>query len=185
VRLSTVFIANLQAVLREPFPMPKEAGRVSDAPPLRRRWAAPAVIAATILLSVGIGYQNLVQLPQMRQALALANAEDSPPTYHLVETRSAGEPLIVPPGTRHISLLLIQTPGRSFRFYECILQDESGKTVRAFRVRGPGDQEEWQLRLAAAGLTTQSYVLKLRGSSSESAAAQEPAGEYHFKLEFR
>jgi hypothetical protein len=80
---------------------------------------------------------------------------------------------------------LNQTPGRIFAFYECTLQDDNGKTVRAFRVRGPGNQEEWQIRLSTDGLSAQSYMLTVRGESTATGTNLEPVAEYHFKLEYR
>ena len=190
VRIQTIFIANLEAVLHEPYPVSRETARdFAPAPArpaaVRPHWPIVAAMAAALVLAAGIGYQNLVQFPQMRRDLALANAEDSPPTFYLAETRSDSDTLAVPPGTRHISIMLNQTPGRIFAFYECTLQDDRGKTLRAFRVRGPGNQEEWQIRLSTEGLSAQSYTLKVRGESTATGANLEPVAEYHFRLEYR
>jgi len=185
VRLSTIFETNLQAVLREPFPLPRESGSEHSTAPARRQWPTLAAMAAAVVMAAGLGYQNLVQLPQLRQALALADAEDSPATYYLAETRSEGDTLVVPNGARHVSLLFNQTPGRTFPFYDCTLQDESGATVRQFRVPVRPNLEEWQLRLSTRGLSARSYILKVRGAAAESGLAVEQIAEYHFRLEFR
>jgi hypothetical protein len=185
VRLSSIFLANLKAVLREPYPLEKASRRGLFTAPAPRRWMTGGAIAAAVMLAAGMGYQNLVQLPQLRRELALANAEDSPPTYYLAQTRSEGDTLVIPSGTRHVSLLLNPMPGRTYPFYDFTLEEESGKTVRSFRVRGPVNQEEWQIRLSTEGLGAQSYALKLRGLSTASGAALEPVAEYHFKLEYR
>jgi hypothetical protein len=185
VRISTVFLANLRAVLMEPSSSPAEnrGAKVIEMP--RRRWLEAAGLAASVVLAVGLGYQNLVQIPQMRQEIQAANAEDSPPTYYLAETRAAEDTIALPAGTRHFALLLNQTPGRIYPFYDCELLDERGKTARAFRVAVAPNQEEWQLRLPAAGLGSQPYTLKVRGTSTATGTNLTDVAEYHFRLELR
>jgi hypothetical protein len=132
-----------------------------------------------------VGYQNLVQIPHLRRDLQAANGADSPPTYYLAETRSAGDTIALPRGTRHFALLLNQTPGRIYPFYDCELLDEGGKRASTFRVAVPSNQEEWQLRLPAAGLSAQPYTLKVKGTSTATSTDLSDVAEYHFRLEFR
>ena len=63
--------------------------------------------------------------------------------------------------------------------------DESGKMARTFRVPAASNQEEWQLRLSAAGLSAQAYTLKIRGTSTAASTGLTDVAEYHFRLEFR
>jgi len=185
VRVSTVFLENLRSVLQEQPPLPEEGAhaRITEMP--RRRWLEVAGLAAAALLALGVGYQNLVEIPQLRREIRAANAEDSPPTYYLAETRSAGDVIALPSGTRHFALLLNQTPGRIYPFYACDLQDESGKTARAFRVPAASNQEEWQLRLSTEGLSAQAYTLIVKGASTAASTDLTDVAEYHFRLEFR
>jgi hypothetical protein len=185
VRVSAVFLENLRAVMREQNFSPRESGpaRVTEMP--RRRWLEVAGLAAAVMLAAGLGYQSLVQVPQLRREIQAANAEDSPPTYYLAETRSPGDPMVLTAGTRHFALLLNQTPGRIYPFYECELLGEDGKTLRTFRVPAASNQEEWQLRMQARGLSSQAYTLKVRGASSATSRQLSDVAEYHFRLEFR
>ena len=98
IRLSTIFLENLRAVLREPQADP-QAG-VDPAAILPALTAAAAVALATFS-----GYQNLYQIPRFRQAAAFVN--ESPATFYLTQTRSAGRWSAGPGGAprRTVSIL--------------------------------------------------------------------------------
>lgn len=188
IRVSSMFLDNLKAVLREPYAVAR-----LDAPaaaPVKARspaWFPAASIAAAVTLAVGAGYQNLVQIPHLRNALAMASAVESPPVYYLSETRSEADSstVVAPPGVRHVSLVLNNIPGKTYPYYDCELRDASGGTVQRFRVPVMTDREEWQVRLPVQGLSSQRYTLEVRGASDASSPAAQSVAEYHFGLQIR
>ncbi len=186
VRVSTAFLANLHAVLREPY-----AVRAGDRQPspLRRVWMPQLAMAAAILLAVAAGYQNLIQIPRLRQDLQRADAIESPPVYQLLpETRSSQDSNVVTAqaGMRHVSLLLNNIPGKVYPYYECQLRDQQDQPVRSFRVKVMNTVEQWWLvPLALRGLTPQTYTLQVRGAADDAGPAAQDVAEYHFRLDIR
>lgn len=182
IRTAKLFLANLRAVYEER----KSPAVLPVRPPVRRlRWPQVAGLAAALLVATVLGYQNLVEIPHLRHNLETAGGVDSPPTFYLAETRSVEDVLTLPAGATHFSLLLNQKPGRIYPYYDCVLSAENGTVVRAFRVPVPLSREEWQLRLPAEGLTSQAYVLRVRGAETAGGADLRDVGEFHFRLEFR
>jgi hypothetical protein len=187
VRIATIFMANLQTVLREPYAVAK--GADGERSRRHRTWMPQMAMAAALLLAVGMGYQNIVQIPQLRQEVEMANAIESPPVYQLLpETRSSGDNNIVvaQAGMRHVSLLLNNIPGKVYPYYECQLRDQEDKIVRSFRVKVMNNAEQWwQAPLALRGLAARKYTLQVRGAADATGPATQDVAEYHFQLEIR
>ncbi len=176
IRLSTMFLENLRAVLREPQPIRK-------AVTVRQRFFLPLTAAAAVALATFSGYQNLYQIPQLRQAAAFVN--ESPATFYLAQTRSAGDgvqELAVRPGARYVSLILNRAPGDNHPYYDWELRDDAGNKVRSARFLAPPDRSEWQIPLQASNLRPGTYTLMIRGAADATSPADTPAGEFKFRL---
>ena len=151
----------------------------------RHTWIAPLALAAAAILAVVSGYQNLREIPVLRNEAELAGTAESSPILLLSETRSETDRAVQPPGGGHVSLILTNIPGRVPAWYDCRLRDQTGKVVRQFRVRGIAEGDELELRLPTRGLTPEPYTLEVRGAPDTQGTADGSVSEYHFRLESR
>lgn len=179
IRVSTMFLENLRAVLKEPQPIRRPI-------PIRQRFFLPLTAAAALALATFSGYQNMYQIPQLRQAAAFVN--ESPATFYLTQTRSAGDgvqELTVRRGARFVSLILNRAPGDNHPYYAWELQDQGGNKVRSARFFVPPERDEWQIPLEASNLRPGTYTLMIRGAADATSPAEAPAGRFQFRLSYR
>ncbi len=187
VRVSTIFLANLRAVLQEPYALTRPADNIRRS--RDQAWMPRVAMAAALVLAVAAGYQGFVEIPRLRHEVETANAIESPPVYQLLpETRSSTDTnlVVAQAGMRHVSLLLNNIPGKVYPYYECRVLDQQDHAVQSFRVKVMNTAEQWwQAPLALPGLTSQKYTLQVRGAADASGPATQDVGEYHFQLEIR
>jgi hypothetical protein len=191
VRNTSLFFDNLKAVLKEPYMVPIAA---APAVPAIARMAAPrwwqsgamSAVAASLLLVVG--YQNLMQIPELRSKADIVDDVQAVPAAFLSQTRGADDSnvLRISAAAQHVILQITRPPAQSFSFLRCQLQTASGNgnvTLRSFVVAVEPTAEDWNLQLPAAGLSDGRYQLLIDGAADREQGTATRVGVYDFRIQ--
>jgi hypothetical protein len=192
VKAAVSFLDNAETVVREKARV--APGPDEHAPPHTEPWWAglralfwplPYGAAAAAALLVGVvGYQSLLVVPGLKQALGEARSLRSAPSYFLTISRGEGPVVTTSERERTVVLTLSRSSDRTFPFYLCEVREARGRTVLSNVVPAPPPQDELQILLPTETLRPGAYVVVVAGLESVSAPAStsSEAAQYHFTL---
>lgn len=174
VKATAILVDNVRETLRtapdqKKAPVRETAGFLS--------WWRPAYsFAAIALLLVTVGYQNLVQIPQLHnQALTKAEAL---PSFSLVVAGSrgaAGAQEVTVPANTPFGLYVDIPSDPSFTRYSADILTQSGALKFSVPISAEQTQNTVQLLIPGSLLSEGQYDLVVRGYKAESSGAQEIA----------
>ena len=174
VKATAILVDNVREALRTEPELKKSPDRETAG---FLNWWRPAYsFAAVALLLLTVGYQNFVQIPQLRHE-SLTQAE-ALPSFSLVSagSRSAEGALeIAIPADRPFGLY-VDIPGDpSFTRYSADILAESGAMKFSVPVSAEQTRDTVQLLIPGALLPEGPYNLVIRGYKAESGSTQEIA----------
>jgi hypothetical protein len=151
---------------------------------LRPAFAIPALA----LLVLAVTYQSAIVVPRLKTSLAQATAPQAIAAFSLIAENSRGgnSRTIHALLNKPFSIYLDFPPGRSFLFYYCELQTESGKSEFSVRVPAEAAKDTVQLLIPASRLQPGNHILVIRGSDGAqgSGAAESEIERYKFTLDY-
>jgi hypothetical protein len=158
---------------------PKAGTRDSDVIEFNKRpvWRRPSILlpwAAAASIALVAGYQSLVVVPGLRQAIS---PQSLSPVMLREATRGSLPVVTVPPGQRFITLGVdvMTRPGQNVRYD---LLDAAGNTILSGRTPLPPSDAPLLLLLPADELVQGRHTLIVRDPDSSGA----PFGEYSFDV---
>jgi hypothetical protein len=174
VKATAILVDNVREALRTAPDLKKTASRETVG---FLNWWRPAFsFAAVALLLITVGYQNLVQIPQLRHE-SLTKAE-ALPSFSLVSagSRSAEGALeIAIPADRPFGIYVDIPSDPSFTRYSADILTESGALKFSVPVSAEQTRDTVQLLIPGALLREGPYNLVVRGYKAESSGGQEIA----------
>jgi hypothetical protein len=185
VHAGALFIEQSKVALAE-RPEKASAGSLALVPgPVKsgwRQWFRPALAAPVMaLLLVVVGYQNLVTLPQLQQAMnspqVLPWAQVNVGTYG-----SEGPVITARPG--HGFLLFVRVPPEGiYSQYIAELYNPAGKVEWSVTIPASSTQDQWPVQVPGASREAGSYSLKVRGVTTTGDSKQ--VGQASFELQIQ
>jgi hypothetical protein len=185
VHAGALFIEQSKLALAEQ-PEKASAGSMALVPsPVKsgwRQWFRPALAAPVMaLLLVMVGYQNLVTLPQMQQAMhspqVLPWAQVNVGTYG-----SDGPVITARPGQGF--LLFVRIPLEViYSRYTAELYNPAGKVEWSVTIPASSTQDQWPVQVPGADREAGSYSLRVRGVTTTGDSKE--VGRASFELQIQ
>jgi Putative zinc-finger len=170
VRTGAYFVDNAQAALREKaaHPLPgRQVVEMKHRPTLWLRFASAGSIAAALLLAV-VGYQNMIEIPALRQVnpRILARTVVRP----AARGNESGENVVrIQPGQKSFLLDVDVNTDKPLPFYRVEVQTPSGQSIM---LTEPAPAEgTLAVELPTSKLPSGHYVLLVRGQTESSGQA--------------
>jgi len=172
---SKVALANPAVAELQPAPVPaKPAG-------VWRFW--PALAAAVLVLLVGvIGYQNTVQYPTLKSALALAATPQVLPSAVLVSSRDVTSPVVRVQRSSPFLLLMDIPDQAGFASYVVELHNAVGTTEWTLPIAASAARDTISIRVPGVDHSGE-YVLALYGVTQAAGKSSE-LRHYRFRVEY-
>jgi hypothetical protein len=132
--------------------------------PLTAPWGFAPV--ATLALLVVSAYQNLVQIPGLRDQLHFAMAPQAVASYVLPPvSRGDAQVREIPAGEMFYTVYMDPTWEGSFAAYVCTVQDDSGVTRFSVRLSAPPPGKPVQILMARSFLPSGRYTVFIRNAA--------------------
>lgn len=175
VKATAILVDNVREALRAPD-LKRAASRETRTAGFLNWWRPAYSFAAIALLVFTVGYQNFVQIPQLRHE-SLTKAE-ALPSFSLVSagSRSAEGALeIAIPAGKPFGLYVDVPSDPSFTHYSADILTESGALKFSVPVSAEQTRDTIQLLIPGALLREGPYNLVIKGYKAESSGGQEIA----------
>ncbi len=128
--------------------------------------AAVPALAAIALLAI-VSYQNLIQIPGLRESLAQAVTPRAVPAFALLPVTRGDEQVIsVPPGSRFV-ILSFDLTAPSADGYRCIFSNEAGQEWLSLLERPAAKADMLTLQLDPARIPAGRNLLTVRTPSGQ------------------
>jgi hypothetical protein len=188
VRAGAAFLGNI----REAFTSEVAAeGATMQRPTSRATWLAalfrPAVAAPVLaVLLFIVGYQGLVVVPRMENALSKANSPSSLASFSLLSGDSRGQasvPVIVrrdQPFTLYVDV----PPQSAFPLYTLDVENANGASQFVLPVSAEEAKNTVQILIPAARLVPDDYVVLIRGSAPQGGPQGLEIGRARFSVKY-
>lgn len=176
VKATAILVDNVREALRTAPDQKKAASREARTTGFLNWWRPAFSFAAVALLLITVGYQNFVQIPQLRHE-SLTKAE-ALPSFSLVSagSRSAEGALeIAVPADRPFGIYVDIPSDPSFTHYSADILTESGALKFSVPVSAEQTRDTVQLLIPGTLLREGPYNLVVRGYKAESSGGQEIA----------
>jgi hypothetical protein len=184
VRAGSEFVTHSKIVLAESAKPIAVRATVSVPSPLRRGWSAwlrPAFsLPLLALLLAGIGYQNLVVLPQLRQAATEPRVLPAT-AVNLLTYGANASPLVIRAGEDFL-LNVIVPPDHRYASYKAELYGPAGKLEDSVRISASAN-DTWPIRFSGAGRQSGTYKLMVHGVTASGQNVE--VGSSSFQLEIQ
>ncbi len=147
-----------------------------------RQWFRPALaVPVMALLLMVVGYQNLVTLPQMQQAMR--SPQVLPWASINVGTYGSDGPIVTArPGQGF--LLFVRIPPESiYSQYTAELYNPAGKVEWSVTIPASSTQDQWPVQVPGANREPGSYSLRVRGVTT--AGDSKEVGRAPFELQIQ
>lgn len=172
---SKVTLANPAVAERLPAPIPAKPARAW------RLW--PALAAAALVLLVGvIGYQNTVQYPALKSALAVATTPQILPSAVLVSSRDVTSPVVRVPRSSPFLLLMDIPDQAGFASYVVELHNAEGTMEWTLPIAATAAHDTISIRVPGVERNGE-YVLALYGVTPAAGKGSE-LRHYRFRVEY-
>jgi hypothetical protein len=192
MKATAAFMESARQVYREQVPETVEVKGLVPASPTARGWFAwlrPAfaipVFAALLLF---IGYQNVVTIPNLKQASPGVVIGEGAKSFSLLSADSRGEGTSAPKivvGSREDFRLEVDMPGNSLTGYSCQIQDESGKVLASFTVSSEEAKNTVTRIIRGGSLKPGRYTIAIfKGQTPAQTDNQSAAAQKSFVIEF-
>jgi hypothetical protein len=183
VRAAAMFVEHSKEILAEP-PAPVPAREIDPNPPKKRwlDWLRPAfAVPAMALLLLIVGYQNLVEFPQLQSA---ANQPHVLPaiSLNLLTYGSNSEPIAVAPGQSFL-VNLILPPGDRYSSYQVDLYNPRGKIDSSLPVRVVSSASTWPIQIPGANRESGTYKLAVQGRTAEGQTKEVGSGSFELQIQ--
>jgi Putative zinc-finger len=187
VRVGTAFLENAKVVFQ------RQRDFAASPTPHPRGWFGlflrPAfALPALALLVLVVTYQSAIVVPRLKTSLAEATAPQAIAAFSLIAENSRGgnSATIHALLNKPFSIYLDVPPGKSFLFYNCEFETESGRSEFSVRVPAEAAKDTVQLLIPASRLQPGIHVLVIRGSGAAqgSGAAETEIERYKFALDY-
>jgi hypothetical protein len=181
VRAAAMFVEQSKVVLAEPpvpaqvrvpFPVPAKVGWMG--------WLRPAFAVPILALLTVVGYQNLVTLPRMTQAIN--KPQVLPWTSINISTRGSSTPIITAKAGEGFLLFVNKPPDHTFSSYTADLYDPAGRLEWSLTIPASAD-DTWPIRVPGAKREKGVYTLAVRGTSATGQSSE--IGRYPFELQIQ
>jgi hypothetical protein len=183
VHAGALFVEQSKIALAQP-PEKAPVGSIALVPqnPVKsgwRQWFRPALAAPVMaLLLVVVGYQNLVTLPQIQQAMHSPQVLPWAPVN--VGTYAAeGQAITARPGQGFLLFVRIPPEG-IYSQYTAELYNPAGKVEWTVTIPASSTQDQWPVQVPGANREAGSYSLKVRGVTA--AGDSKEVGQASFEL---
>ena len=182
VRAAAMFIEQSKVVLAEPpvpaqvrvpFPVPAKVGWMG--------WLRPAFAVPVLALLTVVGYQNLVTLPRMTQAIN--KPQVLPWTSINVSTRGASTPIITAKPGEGFLLFVNTPPDHTYSSYTADLYDPAGRLEWSLTISAASADDTWPIRVPGTKREKGVYTLAVRGTSATGQSSE--IGRYPFELQIQ
>jgi hypothetical protein len=183
VRAAAMFVEHSKEILAEPSA--DSSARETDADRSKKRWfewlrPAFAVPAMALLLLI-VGYQNLVQFPQLQSAASQPHVLPAI-SLRLLTYGSASEPITVAPGQSFlVNLILPPGDSDSYSSYQLDLYNPQGKIDSSLPVRAVSAASTWPIQIPGANRESGTYKLAVHGRTAEGETKE--VGSSSFELQ--
>ena len=182
VRAGSAFVDRTKAVLAETH----EAGVGSPSPVPGYRpwyfWLRPTLTAPVMaLLLAVVGYQNLVTVPQLKQALAV---QVLPWASINIGTYGAdGQETTVGPGKSFLVFVRIPPQNNTYSHYTAELYNPAGQLEWSVTIPAATNQDRWPVIVPGANRQAGTYTMKVSGTmpSGESVKVGQGSFELHIQ----
>ncbi len=185
VRAGALFVEQSRLVLGEE-PRPAVAGlperATSPARPGWLAWLRPAfAVPVMALLLAVIGYQNLLTVPKLQQAL---NSPRVLPFAAVnVGTWGSGGPVIAARPGEGFLLFVRIPPDGSYSRYVAELYNPAGKLEWSLTIPASSAQDQWPVQVPGANREAGSYIVVVRGLTA--AGESKEVGRASFELQIQ
>jgi anti-sigma factor RsiW len=183
VQAGALFVEQSKLVLAEE---PVSAGlRVPAVPSPKPGWLAwlrPAfAMPVMALLLAVIGYQNLVTLPQVRQAEGRPQVIQSWASVN-VGTYGEGEPFSIAPGKGFLLFVRIP-PDAAFATYTADLYNPAGQLEWSLTFPAVAGQDRWPVQVPGANRESGTYRLAVRGVTAAGETKDIGGASFELKIQ--
>ena len=183
VRVAAMFVEHSKEILAEP-PVDLPAHEADPNPPKKHwlDWLRPAfAVPAMALLLLIVGYQNLIQLPQLQSA---ANQPHVLPaiSLNLLTYSSNSEPITIAPGQSFLVNLIIP-PGDRYSSYQVDLYNPKGQIDSSLPVRAVSSASTWPIQIPGANRQSGTYKLAVQGRTADGQTKE--VGSSSFELQIQ
>ena len=185
VHAGALFIEQSKVALGE-RPEKASAGSLALVPaPVKsgwRQWFRPVLAAPVMaLLLVVVGYQNLVTLPQMQQAMHRPQVLPWAPVN--VGTYGSEGPVITARPGQGFLLFVRIPPEGIYSQYTAELYNPAGKMEWSVTIPASSTQDQWSVQVPGANRAAGNYSLKVRGVTT--AGDSKEVGQASFELQIQ
>ena len=174
VKTTAVLVDNVREALRTAPDQKKAASRETRTAGFLGWWRPAYSFAAMALLLITVGYQNFVQIPQLRHG-TLTKAE-ALPSFSLVTAGSRGAEgalEIAVPANTPFGLYVDVPSDPSFTRYSADILTQSGALKISVPISAEQTHDTVQLLIPGSLLSDGQYDLVIRGYRAESSGGQE------------
>ena len=171
VRAAAMFIEQSKVVLAEPpvpaqvrvpFPVPAKVGWMG--------WLRPVFAVPVLALLLVIGYQNLVTVPKLTQAI---NKPQLLPSVMVnVSTRGAEVRQVAVPKGKAFLLYVRIPPQEGFSRYTADLYNPADKLEWSLPIPATPGEDTWLVQVPAANREPGKYTLKIQGITATGQGTQ-------------
>jgi hypothetical protein len=183
VRAGSAFVDRTKTVLAETH----EAGVVSPSPVPGYRpwyiWLRPALTAPVLaLLLTVVGYQNLVIVPRLKQALAaqvLPWAAVNIGTYG----DAAGQEITTAPGKGFLVFVRIPPQNNTYSHYTVDLFNPAAQLEWSVTIPSATNQDQWPVMVPGADRQAGTYNLKVRGTTNAGESVKVGQGSFELHIQ--
>lgn len=185
VKSGAIFVSAAKKEFASAQPAP---AHVPSAQPQRAGWLEAwfrpqilvPVLAALVLI---VAYQNLVSIPQIKNAGGSAATPQALQSFSLVTTRGGEPRKIQIPASSPFSLYVDVPPGGNYSSYSLQVVDASGRSQFSLQISAAQAKDTVQILVPSSKLSAGNYTLEVRGTDASSAATSLVAN-FPFSLEF-
>lgn len=180
VRVGAAFVDQTKTILSEAAPI--SPSQIAPAPPRQGWlfWLRPAftlpVLAALLMV---VGYQNLVTVPHMKQALS---AQVLPWAGINIGTYGDTGPEITTPRGQGFLLLLRIPPQAGYSRYTAELHNPSSQTEWSVTIPASASQERWPVTVPGADRQPGTYSVVVRGITASGESVEVGRGSFEVHI---